>query len=98
MAVFQYVGWGTMRPTTRRSQLQRGKKSLYERLSDIDRVAEEAREVVRREIAEYEKQENYLEQVTPGGRYNSEIANSLAAQMGIVGSEPVKRGRGRPPK
>ncbi|MBQ0819895.1 hypothetical protein KBI52_06645 [Microvirga sp. HBU67558] len=98
MAVFHYVGWGTMRPTTRRSQLQRGKKSLYERLSDIDRVAEEAREIVRREIAEYEKQENYLEQVTPGGRYNSEIANSLASQMGISVSEPVKRGRGRPRK
>ncbi|MPR12421.1 hypothetical protein [Microvirga tunisiensis] len=98
MAVFQYVGRGTMRPTTRRSQLQRGKKSLYERLSDIDRAAEEAREIVRRELAEYEKQENFLEQVTPGGRYNSEIANSLAAQMGIVVSEPVKRGRGRPRK
>jgi hypothetical protein len=98
MAVFHYIGWGTMRPTNRRSQLQRGKKSLSERLLEIERAAEEAREIVRRELAEIEKHENFLEQVTPGGRYSSEIAISLASQMGIVASEHVKRGRGRPRK
>jgi hypothetical protein len=98
MAVFHYVGWGTMRPKAWVQQLDRSDKAIDEALAAMERSVEKFREDMRLERAKIADKKRFVEQVTPGGRYNSEIANSLAAQMGIAVSEPVKRGRGRPRK
>jgi hypothetical protein len=98
MAVFHYVGWGTMRPKAWVQQLDRSDKAIDEALAAMERLVEKFREDMRLERAKIADKKRFVEQVTPGGRYNSEIANSLAAQMGIAVSEPVKRGRGRPRK
>jgi hypothetical protein len=98
MAVFHYVGWGTMRPKAWVQQLDRSDKAIDEALAAMERSVEKFREDMRLERAKIAEKKRFVEQVTPSGRYNSEIANSLAAQMGIAVSEPVKRGRGRPRK
>lgn len=93
MAVFKYA-WGTERPsakeqrhlmnmTVRAEQRRAVLRAQYEAaLAEVDRdVEREAREleIVRRS--------------TPGGRYNREIAQIIAAQHASA-----KRGRGRPRK
>jgi hypothetical protein len=98
MAVFHYVGWGTMRPKTWGEQLKRGKESNASLRAAAIQALNDVLSKIDEDDAELDAKLRFLDQVTPGGRYNSEIANSLAAQMGIAVSEPVKRGRGRPRK
>lgn len=99
MAVFEYT-WGTERPgvkeqrhhynMTVRAELRRAAlRAQYEAaLAEVEEdVALEAREI---EIVRLS---------TPGGRYNRDVAASVAAQFNLAASsEKVVRGRGRPRK
>lgn len=95
MTVFQYT-WGTERPgakeqrhlqnmTVRAEQRRAALRVQYEAaLAEVDEdVAAEAREL---EIVRLS---------TPGGRYNREVALTVASH---AASAPAKRGRGRPRK
>ncbi|MFC4171375.1 hypothetical protein ACFOYU_04780 [Microvirga sp. GCM10011540] len=97
MAVFQY-SWGTMRPKTWGEQLKRNKEANASLRAAAIQALNEVLAQIDGKDADLDEKLRLLDQVTPGGRYSSEIANSLAPQVNIAVSEPVKRGRGRPRK
>ena len=51
MAVFHYVGWGTMRPKAWVQQLDRSDKAIDEALAAMERSVEKFREDMRLERA-----------------------------------------------
>lgn len=99
MAVYEYW-WGTERP-----QLQ---EARYQRMADVLGQAARARlqaqfdagmAEVDRITAASSQRVGLIRMSLVGGRYNREVANTVAAQHGLLGSgDAVKRGRGRPRK
>lgn len=101
MAVFQYLGWGTERPTVKRERhLRNMTEGAEARRAEIRKMAEEMLAAVDRFVEREKAELELVDACTPGGRYNREVAASVmakfAADLGAV--EPAKRGRGRPRK
>jgi hypothetical protein len=101
MGVFQYIGWGTERPKTKRERHQR-MMTATETLGreEARRIYEGLLAIVDRTVDYHRKEIELVDACTPGGRYNRDVAASVmakfASDLGAV--EPVKRGRGRPRK
>jgi hypothetical protein len=101
MGVFQYIGWGTERPKTKRERHQR-MMTATETLGreEARRIYEGLLAICDREVEYHRKEIELVDACTPGGRYNRDVAASVmakfASDLGAV--EPVKRGRGRPRK
>jgi hypothetical protein len=101
MGVFQYIGWGTERPKTKRERHQRMITAI-ETLGreEARRIYEGLLAICDREVEYHRKEIELVDACTPGGRYNRDVAASVMAKfapdLGAV--EPVKRGRGRPRK
>jgi hypothetical protein len=96
MAVYHYK-WGTERPKAWEQRHERvvnevavqarieAEREFEERCARIDKMVEASK----REI-------EFVRAVTPGGRYNKELAERVAGVQAVA--QPVKRGRGRPRK
>jgi hypothetical protein len=101
MGVFQYIGWGTERPKTKRERHQK-MMTTAETLGreEARRIYEGLLAVVDRTVEYHKKEIELVDACTPGGRYNRDVAASVMAQFAadFGAIEPVKRGRGRPRK
>lgn len=99
MAVFQYQ-WGAERPTTRSGRQDRY-LGVYADAGFARLQAEyEARVArLRSDLEVIRRDREIVRLCTPGGRYNSEVAATVAAQFGLAPADSaVKRPRGRPVK
>lgn len=99
MAVFRYK-WGTERPTTRGVRQDRY-LGVYAEAARARILAETEARLARLEsdVEVIRRDREIVRLCTPGGRYDSEVAATVAAQFGLDGSDqPVKRSRGRPRK
>jgi len=99
MAVFKYT-WGTERPKVKETRHLRNITEAAEaRRAALRKAYEDALAAVEEDVEEEKKELELVRLSTPGGRYNSEIAISVATKFGIVADgAPVKRGPGRPRK
>lgn len=99
MTVFQYQ-WGTERPRSRGDRQDRYLGAYAE--AGLARILAENEARLARfqsDLDVIKRDREIVRLSTPGGRYNSEVAATVAAQFGVVSmGEPVKRGRGRPVK
>lgn len=99
MAVFQYQ-WGAERPTTRSGRQDRY-LGVYAEAGLAAVLAENEARLARfhSDVETIARDREIVRLCTPGGRYNSEVAATVAAQFGLVPADPaVKRPRGRPVK
>jgi hypothetical protein len=97
MAVFQYR-WGTERPRARGDRQDRY-LGVYAEAGLARILAENEARVARfhSDVEVIKRDREIVRLSTPGGRYNSEVAATVAAQFGLASSDPaVKRTRGRP--
>jgi hypothetical protein len=99
MAVFHYR-WGTERPRLRGERQDRYLGVFAEAgLARILRENETRLAQFQQDVDQVRRDREFVRLSTPNGRYSSEAAASVAAQFGLAdGAEPIKRGRGRPPK
>lgn len=99
MAVFQYQ-WGAERPTTRSGRQDRY-LGVYAEAGLAAVLAENEARLARfhSDVEAMRRDREIVRLCTPGGRYNSEVAATVAAQFGLVPADAaVKRSRGRPVK
>jgi hypothetical protein len=96
MAVYHY-DWGTERPIAWKQRLVRIRdEEVDQALVDLDREMEERRARILKKKEDCQRQIEFVDAVTPGGRYCKELAQRLRGVQATA--EPVKRGRGRPRK
>lgn len=97
MAVFQYR-WGTERPRSRGDRQDRY-LGVYAEAGLARILAENEARIARfhSDVDLIKRDREIVRLSTPGGRYNSEVAATVAVQFGLTSPETaVKRSRGRP--
>jgi len=100
MAVFHYT-WGTERPKVKEQRhLRNISEGAEARRAEARKIYESLLSAIDRDVEREQAELEIVRASTPGGRYDRDVAATVAAKFaadfGAV--EPVKRGRGRPRK